>query len=147
MDAEANNNNGDQIDVGILNADESNEQQQQPSGESSATAGGENVAGAAEDNDDSNSYGGEEEPSSLYDVCEYLFVPRILECINISIITCWISHTISLPLPSLNNFVLFMHNMILYLQMALSVMQIILVVAVQQIKQMDQHSRQHYRLH
>ena len=28
MDAEANNNNGDQIDVGILNADESNEQQQ-----------------------------------------------------------------------------------------------------------------------
>ena len=33
------------------------------------------------------------------------------------------------------------------IQMALSVMQIILVVAVQQIKQMDQHSRQHCRLH
>ena len=75
MDAEANNNNGDQIDVGILNADESNEQQQ-PSGESSATAGGETVVGAAEDNDDSNSYGGEE-PSSLYDVCEYLYLCHV----------------------------------------------------------------------
>ena len=83
MDAEANNNNDDQIDVGILNADESNEQQQQSSGESSATAGGETVVGAAEDNDDSNSYGGEE-PSSLYDVCEFIFVPRII--IEISIL-------------------------------------------------------------
>ena len=108
MDAEANNNNGDQIDVGILNADESNEQHQQPSGES-ATAGGENVVGAAaEDNDDSNSYGGEEEPSSLYDVCEYLYLCHVypLEYINILLSHVDISH---------NNFSCFCHMTKFYL--------------------------------
>ena len=89
MDAEANNNNSDQIDVGILNADESNEQQQ-PSGES-ATAGGENVGGAA-DNDDSNSYGGEE-PSSLYDVCEYLHICATYNHWNISIFYQYLTQT------------------------------------------------------
>ena len=94
MDAEANNNNGDQIDVGILDADESNEQQQQPSGES-ATAG-ENV-GAVDNDDSNNSYGGEEEPSSLYDVCECHRIPIGIYLYFIN--TCWISHTISHALP------------------------------------------------